>query len=105
MGTNYYWHKNRCDRCGREDVIHVGKDSFGWAFAFQGTETIRSRADWLREFSEPGFLADEYGDRIEVTDFLQLAERKRKGKSHAALYPSGNWHDPEGYDFCGGEFS
>lgn len=89
MGTNFYWHYNICQYCGRHDSAHVGKRSMGWSFSFRawphklqdesfpdwgyhpespfGFE-VMSRADWRRVFEEfPGTLYDEY-NREEAED-------------------------------------
>lgn len=104
MGTNYYLITNECPHCGRSDHQHVGKSSAGWAFLFQGSEDIRSYADWLH-ILPTGRIADEYGTAIALEAFNFMVEAKCLLKLHALLYPDDTWLDADGHNFIGHEFS
>jgi len=119
MGTNYTWHYNACDKCGREDVLHIGKLSCGWSFGFRGYRSmwepihILSFKDWKTLFAAGGgHIENEDGDHISVEDFCALVEDSRGGESHMDYcrvhHPSclrDLWKDEDGNDFQEGEFS
>jgi hypothetical protein len=126
MGTNYYVAKNLCECCNRYDEeYHIGKASWGWAFAFQGYpyEKLTSWKQW-KEFLKDKIIKDEYGDRIDY-DWLVLMIEKEKspgsvradghknlshneeGKSGDRPYfnPEYDWDDEDGYSFTSRHFS
>lgn len=105
MGTNYYLITNECPHCGRSDRQHIGKSSAGWAFMFQGSEDIRSYADWLRVLPT-GRIEDEYGTAIALEAFKFMVKAKSHLKADAQVYPrEGTWLDADGHNFIGHEFS
>lgn len=134
MGTNYYWIKDACDKCGRgDDSIHIGKSSFGWTFNFHGTDEIRSWKEW-REALAGQKIEDECGRTITLDELATLVHAKLSGINHARIvlgrnltdadrkymvdYPTDmlvrysglrflgdSWLDDEGHGFSGGEFS
>ncbi len=73
MGTNYYLHVNVCKECGKpEEVMHIGKSSFGWCFSLHVTDQIRSLDEWIKLIDDLGSKAvikNEYGD-IQTKDQL-----------------------------------
>lgn len=101
MGMDYYYNYGRCECCHRYEQVHIGKSSAGWTFNFQGTEEIRSYADWLHFFeSNPGEVVTQYGEIKTVDAFKELVEAKRTERNnHALNYPKGNWLDPDGHSF------
>lgn len=134
MGTNFYWHDNRCDHCGRFEAHHVGKSSMGWSFAFRGYRhdpgdyevgpispfgfPVLSRADWASILvPERGRLVDEYGQQVEdpIAWLRGLqppdAELRRwedspeaRGRWYRERDPR-RWRDREGFRFYDGDFS
>ena len=115
MGTNYDAHLNVCPHCERaEEIIHIGKSSWGWTFSFHGTDSIRSWNDWQTELKRSTTrIYDEYGERISYEDFAKLVEeRKYQPNNHAAQCLNGtindkyttHWLDAEGNSFSEGEF-
>jgi hypothetical protein len=141
VGTNYYWREtcaNACEHCGLEP-FHVGKSSAGWSFGFRayrhelmspenpdwgyGHESpfgfpVRSRADWMKVFTErTGALVDEYGREIDdplvwlgklpPPDTVQQA--KEWSPQWMGPYwrrdPEREWRDAEGFRFLAEEFS
>lgn len=86
MGTNFYFYFQKpCECCKREfPPLHIGKSSYGWAFAlhvipanrvewevkeelrpFLPEDGINSLEDWQKLWSRPGtFIEDEYGDPV-----------------------------------------
>ncbi len=120
MGCNYYLRENRCECCGRTDEEkHIGKDSVGWQFSFQGYraegaepgERIVSYADWLKRLDAGGEIYDEYGDRVTLDEFKALVQAKQSEPRNYAIYCQPRypgldvWLDAEGYSFSGGYFS
>ena len=96
MGTNYYWHANPCEHCGRADEpIHIGKCSAGWTFSFHATDEIRSYADWIKKFQEPGYIENEYREKVSLEEFKRMIEEKRGSDwNHARDVndPNSNYH-------------
>ncbi len=91
MGTNYYWHEASEEKCvcgaRHHRVLHVGKQSVGWAFGFRvyGPESDfpQNSEEWRNWMIEAehmaGGLYDEYGARIQVEKFWSMADdRERK---------------------------
>lgn len=130
MGTNYYVVQNVCECCKRYDeVYHIGKASFGWAFSFRGyrPERLVSWQAW-KEFLKDKHINDEYGESITYQDFCDMIEtykspswvnpqnghknlvhndegRKPNDRGYTWFNPEYDWDDPEGYSFCSREFS
>jgi len=128
MGTNYYWHRNVCDKCERsESVIHIGKSSGGWTFSFHGIKgewddvKIVSFDDWKKLLQQPNSrIMDEYEREVPYDDFVSLVEDKRDSDLNHTIYcreqaaagapgytsvTQGCWLDQEGNSFSDGEFS
>ena len=125
MGTNYYQRTDICSNCNRYEEKHIGKNSGGWDFHFQGyngygdNPKIISWEDWKQELQTNGKIFDEYGDELSFDEFVQLVEEnhngKFKGRSNINHYDycveqrniniSGYWKDNEGFSFTNGEFS
>jgi hypothetical protein len=80
MGTNYYLRPDPCSECGRSDEeIHVGKQSFGWAFCWRGYDaesglpmSVEEWPAFLRARVAAGDLfVDEYGTPVaDLEDWL-----------------------------------
>lgn len=109
MGTNYYLKSKPCETCGHcQTELHIGKSSMGWRFLFRSYnyETkINSFDDWLLELNNPNkVIYNEYHEKIELAELLELIEDKRNGKSQAHLAHY-FFQDEKGYDFCHNEFS
>ena len=76
MGTNYYHRTNICKCCDRYDEKHIGKNSMGWQFSFQGykddeSPNIESFKHWKKVLQE-GKIFDEYDKEISVNEFISL---------------------------------
>ena len=125
MGTNYYVAKNSCECCNRYDEeYHIGKDSYGWAFTFQGypAERLTSWKAW-KEFLREQEIRDEYGEKVDYEWFVQYIETARnpqyihpinerqnlqhnaEGRAKGWFDPKYDWDDDDGYAFCSREFS
>lgn len=114
MGTNYYAHLDVCSHCQRaSEVIHIGKQSSGWAFNFHGTDSIRSWEDWKIDLRKPTTkILDEYGQVISYEDFKEVvSSQKNSGTNHyyycMEKHPEATrnmWLDPEDFCFSEGEF-
>lgn len=76
MGTNYYLHKSPCKCCGMsKNIRHVGKQSGGWQFHFQGyryENPILSFDDWMNEMTSDDVLKDEYERDIPYEEFWMM---------------------------------
>lgn len=109
MGTNYYWHSRICDCCGRSDVAHIGKSSYGWMFALHviPEEDVNDVNDWVRRFhEEASVIRNEYDEEISIEEMLRIIlERNSTWRRHTVdgrhcLYRgAGTW------DAISGEFS
>ena len=127
MGTNYYVAKNFCECCNRYDEeYHIGKDSYGWAFTFQGYkyDHLTSWKRW-KEFLKDQIIMNEYGERMDYESFVDLVENwkspnyvnpstGRKNQVHNDcgrndkypwFNPEYDWDDEDGYSFTSKEFS
>jgi len=122
MGTNYYHRTDICECCSRYKEKHIGKNSFGWQFSFQGfmgyedNPKIISFKDWKRELKADGKIFDEYGRELSFEKFVELVELKKTapnnhydyciGEASSRGYSMDNdWKDDEGYSFSGHDFS
>ena len=125
MGTNYYHRTDICETCKRYKEQHIGLNSAGWEFSFQGylaekhQPTIMSFEDWKRELKADGKIFDEYGKEIFFKDFVKMVEDKKGGtfndrpnlnhyeycKKQALCNMDKDWKDPEGHSFTFSEFS
>ena len=80
MGTNYYWHTNCCDKCGRGDEPkHIGKSSGGWCFSLNvyPEQGIRDLGDWTERWAQPGTkIVDEYGDTQTPARMLSIVTER-----------------------------
>lgn len=91
MGTNYYLHKKQCPTCKRQDIVHIGKSSAGWPFAFASDDMGKTIEEVRKNLK--GKILDEYGRPMSRKKFLEYVEsrtfRERK----------------LGYDFHAGDFT
>ena len=122
MGTNYYLKgTGRCAACGRgpDEGLHIGKSSFGWAFALHvypdGIDTSSGRTaprdleEWIPRFAEG--IVDEYGNSVEPQQMIDIITKRDKYRASAPL----RRHDVDGrfcighgegsWDLMVGEFS
>jgi len=67
MGTNYYYTTNLLEL----DPIHIGKSSYGWAFALHIYPDIRTLNDWIEKW-KTGQIYDEYGREIAHEAMMSL---------------------------------
>lgn len=110
MGTNYYTRINCCDKCERYDEIHIGKQSWGWAFCFAihpDMEIVNACA-WKNFLMKNLFeqkIYDEYGNVISYDDFWSMVEANKNKYSGVKEHPDYFSLDYEGYCMCSGEFS
>lgn len=70
MGTNYY-------AIPRRRIIHIGKSSCGWEFAFQDNDEFHSYAqfeEWMKENVDTGkyVLEDEYDREISSEEMKKI---------------------------------
>jgi hypothetical protein len=122
MGTNYYQRTDICECCNRYKEKHIGKNSMGWQFSFQGYTSyddnpkIKSFEDWKRELQADGKIFDEYGRELTFEEFVELVESKNKAPNNHYDYCKkeaanrgydmlNDWKDDEGYSFSGADFS
>lgn len=105
MSTNYYARLNHCKACDRSDTVHLGKRSGGWAFSFQGSETVQNFDDWCNLVRSADLIEDEYRQVLTADEMIETARTWQDGKKHAVFYPGGNWLDGNGYSFSDIDFS
>lgn len=122
MGTNYYHRTDICECCNRYKEKHIGKNSMGWQFSFQGymgyeeNPKIQSFEDWKRELLADGKIFDEYGKEFSLKEFVDLVESKKTAPNHHYDYcmkhsavrgydMSNDWKDDNGHAFTSSEFS
>ena len=79
MGTNYYVKTKVCEACGRgETVGHIGKKSHKSPFTlhlgdFYHRDDPTSLEEWcVLAQAEGNAVYDEYGERIELKDLLDI---------------------------------
>ena len=109
MGTNYF----SVDETNNI-TLHIGKKSAGWQFIFHAHPSMNlfSYEDWseyLTSDDTPQIIENEYGERIEAPQFLDLVVKSRKEKSHydEAIKFSDycGWKDKHGYSVTLSDFS
>lgn len=125
MGTNYYLHRGKEERCKHcnsvtkeEKVLHIGKSSAGWRFSLRVYPTSTGMHplnldDWKRLFNLPDtVIRDEYGRVISKEDMLnKIVNRNPDGTRDLEFHPMGGPMDrcigygQDGtYDLMTGEF-
>ena len=91
MGTNYYAVRNKASL---EELIHIGKSSFGWLFLFQEQKdtwrdipvewhNYEQVKEWLYKNtveSKKYAILDEYDRKISYKKFIDLVETKQKNE-------------------------
>lgn len=125
MSTNFYHRYNLCECCGRFDERHVGKWTSlqgyrrpDWYDDDQPFDEVLSWADWKARLRAGGELWDEYGKQWEVEKFIASMEgvpsegRRRQydwirehGYPRGYLGKDDDWLDPDGFSFCGRDFT
>jgi hypothetical protein len=91
MSTNYYLHKpssTQCNHCGHDpesenNIIHIGKSSYGWCFALHVDPTlgINTLEDWKAKWIETGVqIKNEYGDPVTTQDMLSIITERYPGR-------------------------
>ena len=75
MGTNYYTVPRKPSLT--REVLHIGKASAGWKFAFQGylndDLTIKSFEDWVHYIQDNDLcIFNEYNEEISLQDFIDM---------------------------------
>lgn len=89
MGTNYYLHKmpvqkySHCSRCYSENVLHIGKSSYGWKFSLHiiPENNIISLNDWIVEWNkEHTYIKNEYGEKIPPEQMLAIITERGGGR-------------------------
>lgn len=112
MSTNYYVRtpgcEKACDHCAESRLIHLGKTSAGWRFAFQADPTwARPQAfvEW-QKLAASGPIEDEYGQTVTLAELLGWIDSRRALRSHLApqpdigIYrPSDDWFENAGHEF------
>jgi len=91
-------------------VIHLGKRSSGWKFSwnFHADKYYKNKKELL-EFIRAGRVVDEYGDEMDVEEFIEMALNwgepdgkyvcKEYFEEQRKLYPTGTFMDhPDYYD-------
>lgn len=108
MGTNYYVEPRPCcPTCGRrDDRVHIGKSSMGWAFVFRGhnedeREQLTTAAQWFA-YLEGRDITDEYGRPVTLDEFKAMVERKKHDR---VAWSDRMNRDAEGHPIAFYEFS
>ena len=102
MGTNYFLHRNKCDKCGRYDEVHIGKSSGGWRFVFHYIPNAFEKVtDWMQAMAD-GQIFDEYGRLVSFNEFWTTVDIKQKELRQCGLQ---GFRDIDNYDFLEGDFS
>lgn len=122
MGTNYYAEVDVCPHCKRPArEFHIGKNSMGWEFHFQGycegedaaPFPLKSWKDYRSFLSMPDVqIRNDYGDVLTLDEFAELVNGTKGRKNHLDYcqiehpdYAKSLWQDDEGFCFGYGEFS
>jgi hypothetical protein len=118
MGTNYYTRtpgcESACEHCAQSQLIHLGKTSVGWKFAFQADpDWPRDQAfDQWQKLAGSGPIEDEYGQPITLPELLDLIDQRRGLRSHLApqpdlgIYrPGDDWFESDGHEFSTRDFT
>lgn len=133
MGTNYFHRTNICKCCNRYDQQHICKSlvSFEAPFTYnysyeteEGTfgSSLTSWQAWKAHLLAGGEVWNEYGERLEVLEFVRLVESTEPGirrwqydyvRNHPRpgapptdkICDGGQWLDADGFSFYGGAFS
>lgn len=72
MGTNYYF-VEKCECCGNETRLHMGKSSAGWVYVMRvwPEKGITDLHSWLAYMEDrlDGLIYDEYGKVLSPYDW------------------------------------
>ena len=111
MGTNYYL-TNTFDQIEGKEPLHIGKSSYGWAFALHVEEDgsfPSSLIEWQALWNKAGaVITDEYGNELTVKELEQVifVRPVPAGRNLRRFPPDSTyWHGSETFDYCVGEFS
>ena len=103
MGTNYYYHTDMCEHCGRGDEpIHIGKSSVGWCFALHvypeelEDNKTESLDDWIKLWNtKGGVIKDEYDRELtseEMFDIIIKRSWEREGDNYFGYISMAEFH-------------
>jgi hypothetical protein len=107
MGCNYYVEANKCECCGRKDILHIGKSSCGWNFSLhvipdRGLNTLD---DW-KEFLVDKSITDEYDKPVEYAELIDIISNRKGDLLRHRIGEGGCIGHGEGtYDYLDCEFS
>lgn len=108
MGTNYYIQSPKCECCGQaKEDVHIGKQSFGWAFLF--SPEYESASQWFEALfnaeANNHNIVDEYGRlwrAIDIVDLVLANSTKATGfTAGKSMYGPGNPAEHERLDSYG----
>lgn len=105
MGTNYYAKIDICPACERpQQIIHLGKSSYGWKFMFAYNGGIYYKnVKEMKKFLVGKLIESEYGDKVSPAKFWKMIEEKQKAEGQNIK--EGGFMQIEGYEFLTVEFS
>lgn len=80
MGVNYKLKTDYCECCHRSRERHIGKSSYGWAFALHiyPEDGINTLDDWTEEFRK-GMILDEDGQEVSKKEMLDIITKRNYG--------------------------
>lgn len=116
MGTNYYARVNHCDKCGRVNIVHIGKSSFGWKFLWQGYPCmdeeklpIKCKKDWYNFLTDSIQISNGAGGIYSREEFIEMVEKHNSNELNVTEHTQSEyahyWNDEEGNNFRAGEWS
>jgi len=109
MGTNYYLQKAKCKHCGRrDDDLHIGKHSRGWAFLLHVYDpSPKNLKEWIEMFiKDDNTIVDEYGHSLTAGEMLDIIctlnkdENKVRWHIGHEFIRGGLFYDITRKDFC-----
>lgn len=132
MSTNFFWHHAICEHCDRFERLHIcssmvtfeGHFTEEWSAdnKLVWTPLIVSWLDWTEKLLSEGEVWNEYGDRIDTHEFINMVEstdlaprRRAYDWNVAHRHDIGGrpigvgrdqvWLDDFGFSFYGSEFA
>lgn len=91
MGTNYYVrpHSLWMFEPAEDQILHLGESSAGWCFKLRvyPERGINDLPNWIpilrgSEYRPPAEVYDEYGDRVEYNNMLEIITRRSGNRTY-----------------------
>ena len=105
MGCNYYVETKKCECCGSNDTLHIGKSSAGWAFSLHviAEKNLNNFDDW-KGFLKGKEILDEYGKIVSYDEMIEIITNRDDDFKRHPIDSFCIRHGEGTYDYIVGDF-